>query len=135
MRTAKEVIPLYAQQLRERVGPDMITLGSLSLQQVSATKRNICVIIPYSPAHQPCPLCCVSVAFANGHIVCTCVCVHLSVVLSVYMYICVLHTQLTNFLVLFAFAPLFVFFFFFSPTVTFIKVQHFIFTAAGLNLS
>lgn len=108
VRTAKEVIPLYAQQLRERVGPDMITLGSLSLQQVSATKRNICVIIPYSPAHQPCPLCCVSVAFANGNIVCTCVCVHLSVVLSVYMYMCVLHTQLTNFLVLFAFAPLFV---------------------------
>uniref|UniRef100_A0A3Q3VXF9 Uncharacterized protein n=1 Tax=Mola mola TaxID=94237 RepID=A0A3Q3VXF9_MOLML len=53
MRTAKEVIPHYAQQLRERVRPDMITLGSLSLQQVSATKRNICVIIPYSPAHQP----------------------------------------------------------------------------------
>uniref|UniRef100_A0A671VT96 Orofacial cleft 1 candidate gene 1 protein n=1 Tax=Sparus aurata TaxID=8175 RepID=A0A671VT96_SPAAU len=50
-RTAKEVIPHYAQQLRERVRPDMITLGSLSLQQVSATKRNICVIIPYSPAH------------------------------------------------------------------------------------
>lgn len=57
---AEEVIPCYAQQLRERVRPDMITLGSLSLQQVSATKRNICVIIPYSPAHQPCPLCCVS---------------------------------------------------------------------------
>uniref|UniRef100_A0A3B5ABF3 Orofacial cleft 1 candidate 1 n=1 Tax=Stegastes partitus TaxID=144197 RepID=A0A3B5ABF3_9TELE len=60
--TAEEVIPHYAQQLRERVRPDMITLGSLSLQQVRATKRNICVIIPYSPAHQPCPLCCVSVA-------------------------------------------------------------------------
>ncbi|XP_030612076.1 uncharacterized protein ofcc1 [Archocentrus centrarchus] len=33
MRTAEEVIPHYAQQLRERVRPDMITLGSLSLQQ------------------------------------------------------------------------------------------------------
>uniref|UniRef100_A0A3Q3GT59 Orofacial cleft 1 candidate 1 n=1 Tax=Labrus bergylta TaxID=56723 RepID=A0A3Q3GT59_9LABR len=51
MRTAKEAIPRYAQQLRERVRPDMITLGSLSLQQVRSTKRNICVIIPYSPAH------------------------------------------------------------------------------------
>ncbi|XP_038142660.1 uncharacterized protein ofcc1 [Cyprinodon tularosa] len=30
---AEEVIPCYAQQLRERVRPDMITLGSLSLQQ------------------------------------------------------------------------------------------------------
>uniref|UniRef100_A0A3B3Y6J9 Orofacial cleft 1 candidate gene 1 protein n=1 Tax=Poecilia mexicana TaxID=48701 RepID=A0A3B3Y6J9_9TELE len=37
-RAAEEVIPCYAQQLRERVRPDMITLGSLSLQQVSATK-------------------------------------------------------------------------------------------------
>ncbi|XP_044033131.1 uncharacterized protein ofcc1 isoform X2 [Siniperca chuatsi] len=35
MRTAKEVIPHYAQQLRERVRPDMITLGSLSLQQAA----------------------------------------------------------------------------------------------------
>ncbi|KAM9332608.1 uncharacterized protein ofcc1 [Pholidichthys leucotaenia] len=33
MKTAEEVIPHYAQQLRERVRPDMITLGSLSLQQ------------------------------------------------------------------------------------------------------
>uniref|UniRef100_A0A3Q1BU10 Orofacial cleft 1 candidate gene 1 protein n=1 Tax=Amphiprion ocellaris TaxID=80972 RepID=A0A3Q1BU10_AMPOC len=41
MRTAEEVIPHYAQQLRERVRPDMIMLGSLSLQQVRATKRNI----------------------------------------------------------------------------------------------
>uniref|UniRef100_M3ZYQ9 Uncharacterized LOC102232759 n=1 Tax=Xiphophorus maculatus TaxID=8083 RepID=M3ZYQ9_XIPMA len=41
-RAAEEVIPCYAQQLRERVRPDMITLGSLSLQQVSATKGNIC---------------------------------------------------------------------------------------------
>ncbi|PWA18164.1 hypothetical protein CCH79_00004313 [Gambusia affinis] len=32
-RAAEEVIPCYAQQLRERVRPDMITLGSLSLQQ------------------------------------------------------------------------------------------------------
>ncbi|CAL8311855.1 unnamed protein product [Merluccius merluccius] len=30
---APELIPCYAQQLRERVRPDMITLGSLSLQQ------------------------------------------------------------------------------------------------------
>ncbi|XP_078147669.1 uncharacterized protein ofcc1 [Centroberyx gerrardi] len=35
MRTAEEVIPHYAQQLRERVRPDMITLGSLSLQQAA----------------------------------------------------------------------------------------------------
>ncbi|XP_034562838.1 uncharacterized protein LOC117829320 [Notolabrus celidotus] len=35
MRTAKEAIPHYAQQLRERVRPDMITLGSLSLQQLN----------------------------------------------------------------------------------------------------
>ncbi|XP_043960388.1 uncharacterized protein ofcc1 [Gambusia affinis] len=32
-RAAEEVIPCYAQQLREHVRPDMITLGSLSLQQ------------------------------------------------------------------------------------------------------
>ena len=79
VRIAEEVIPHYTQQLRERVQPDMITLGSLSLQQVRATKRNICVIIPYSPTHQPCPLCCVSVAQANGHGACACVHVHLSV--------------------------------------------------------
>ncbi|XP_041824344.1 uncharacterized protein ofcc1 [Melanotaenia boesemani] len=42
MRTAEKVIPHYAQQLRERVRPDMIMLGSLSLQQVRATKKNIC---------------------------------------------------------------------------------------------
>lgn len=40
----EEVIPRYAQQLRERVLPDMITLGSLSVEQVRATKRNIYVI-------------------------------------------------------------------------------------------
>lgn len=40
----EEVIPRYAQQLRERMLPDMITLGSLSLEQVRATKRNISVI-------------------------------------------------------------------------------------------
>ncbi|KAA8580902.1 hypothetical protein FQN60_013860 [Etheostoma spectabile] len=39
MRRAEEVIPHYAQQLRERVRPDMITLGSLSLQQKAAQKR------------------------------------------------------------------------------------------------
>ncbi|KAM4606575.1 uncharacterized protein ofcc1 [Polymixia lowei] len=38
-RTTGEVIPHYAQQLRERVRPDMITLGSLSLQQVNHNKR------------------------------------------------------------------------------------------------
>ncbi|XP_054862933.1 uncharacterized protein ofcc1 [Amphiprion ocellaris] len=38
MRTAEEVIPHYAQQLRERVRPDMIMLGSLSLQQQAAKK-------------------------------------------------------------------------------------------------
>ncbi|XP_051266808.1 uncharacterized protein ofcc1 [Dicentrarchus labrax] len=38
MARAKEVIPHYTQQLRERVRPDMITLGSLSLQQQAAQK-------------------------------------------------------------------------------------------------
>nr|XP_019942833.1 PREDICTED: uncharacterized protein LOC109629530 [Paralichthys olivaceus] len=38
MRIAEEVIPHYTQQLRERVQPDMITLGSLSLQQQVAQK-------------------------------------------------------------------------------------------------
>ncbi|XP_062415349.1 uncharacterized protein ofcc1 [Pungitius pungitius] len=38
MSPAEEVIPHYAQQLRERVRPDMITLGSLSLQQQAAQK-------------------------------------------------------------------------------------------------
>ncbi|XP_026148636.1 uncharacterized protein ofcc1 [Mastacembelus armatus] len=33
LRQSEEVIPHYAQQLRERVRPDMITLGTLSLQQ------------------------------------------------------------------------------------------------------
>ncbi|XP_029979801.1 uncharacterized protein ofcc1 [Sphaeramia orbicularis] len=37
-RTGEDVIPHYAQQLRERVRPDMITLGSLSLQQQAAQK-------------------------------------------------------------------------------------------------
>ncbi|XP_056155177.1 uncharacterized protein ofcc1 [Lampris incognitus] len=46
MRTVEEVISRYAQQLRERVRPDMITLGSLSLQQVRATKRTICSLSP-----------------------------------------------------------------------------------------
>ncbi|XP_062235994.1 uncharacterized protein ofcc1 [Platichthys flesus] len=35
MRIAEEVIPHYTQQLRARVQPDMITLGSLSLQQMN----------------------------------------------------------------------------------------------------
>uniref|UniRef100_A0A667Z9G2 Orofacial cleft 1 candidate gene 1 protein n=1 Tax=Myripristis murdjan TaxID=586833 RepID=A0A667Z9G2_9TELE len=39
MRPAEEMIPRYAQQLRERVRPDMITLGSLSLQQ--ATQKGL----------------------------------------------------------------------------------------------
>lgn len=100
VRTTEEVIPHYTQQLRESVRPDMITLGSLSLQQVRATKRNICVIIPYSPAHQPCPLCCVSVALANGPSVCACVRVHASVfVCSHVSCIRVLLTPLTNFLI------------------------------------
>ncbi|KAK2886347.1 hypothetical protein Q8A73_020293 [Channa argus] len=38
MRTAEELIPHYTQQLRERVRPDMITLGSLSLQQSPVTR-------------------------------------------------------------------------------------------------
>ncbi|KAK5850153.1 hypothetical protein PBY51_014426 [Eleginops maclovinus] len=38
VRTVEEEIPHYAQQLRERVRPDMITLGSLSLQQQTAQK-------------------------------------------------------------------------------------------------
>ncbi|XP_071342021.1 uncharacterized protein ofcc1 [Trachinotus anak] len=38
MQIAEEVIPHYAQQLRERVQPDMITLGSLSLQQRAAQR-------------------------------------------------------------------------------------------------
>uniref|UniRef100_A0A8C6VTI0 Orofacial cleft 1 candidate gene 1 protein n=1 Tax=Nothobranchius furzeri TaxID=105023 RepID=A0A8C6VTI0_NOTFU len=37
-RPAEEAIPCYTQQLRERVQPDMITLGSLSLQQQPAQK-------------------------------------------------------------------------------------------------
>lgn len=58
VRAAKEAIPRLAQQLRRSAPPDMITLGSLSLQQVSTTKgKNICVIIPHSPPHQPRPLC------------------------------------------------------------------------------
>lgn len=85
------MIPHYAQQPREHVQPDMITLGSLSLQQVSATKRNICVIIPYSPAHQPCPLCRVSLAFSNGH----------NVHMHVYSALCVLISD-----VLFTFCPI-----------------------------
>uniref|UniRef100_A0A4W6D1D3 Orofacial cleft 1 candidate gene 1 protein n=1 Tax=Lates calcarifer TaxID=8187 RepID=A0A4W6D1D3_LATCA len=76
MRIAEEVIPHYAQQLRERVQPDMITLGSLSLQQVRATKRNICSGTTESPkcrwlltglASRVC-LCCVHVC------VCVCAC-------------------------------------------------------------
>uniref|UniRef100_A0A3P8YWU4 Uncharacterized protein n=1 Tax=Esox lucius TaxID=8010 RepID=A0A3P8YWU4_ESOLU len=38
----EEVIPRYAQQLREL--PDMITLGSLSLEQVRVTKRKIYIL-------------------------------------------------------------------------------------------
>uniref|UniRef100_A0A3P8VJT8 Orofacial cleft 1 candidate gene 1 protein n=1 Tax=Cynoglossus semilaevis TaxID=244447 RepID=A0A3P8VJT8_CYNSE len=40
-RIAEEVIPHYTQQLRERVQPDMITLGSLSLQQKVAQKGQL----------------------------------------------------------------------------------------------
>nr|XP_040023713.1 uncharacterized protein ofcc1 [Gasterosteus aculeatus aculeatus] len=39
MSPAEEVIPHYAQQPRERVRPDMITLGSLSLQQQAAARK------------------------------------------------------------------------------------------------
>lgn len=88
-RTAEEVIPHYAQQLRERVQPDMITLGSLSLQQVRATKRNICVIIPYSPAHQPCPLCCISVVWLMDRERVQ-VCMYICLILSVQMSVCLL---------------------------------------------
>ncbi|AWP20824.1 putative orofacial cleft 1 candidate 1 protein [Scophthalmus maximus] len=38
MKITEEVIPHYTQQLRERVQPDMITLGSLSLQQQVAQR-------------------------------------------------------------------------------------------------
>lgn len=38
-RSSEEAIPHYSRKLQEHVQPDMITLGSLSLQQVSATKR------------------------------------------------------------------------------------------------
>ena len=37
-RRDREVIPCYSRQLRELVQADMITLGSLSAEQVSATK-------------------------------------------------------------------------------------------------
>ncbi|KAK7881587.1 hypothetical protein WMY93_029996 [Mugilogobius chulae] len=40
VRTAEDAIPHYAQQLRERVRPDMITLGSLSLQQKGEQKES-----------------------------------------------------------------------------------------------
>lgn len=143
VRIAEEVIPHYAQQLRERVQPDMITLGSLSLQQVRATKRNICVISPYSPAHQPCPLCCVSVALVNGHRVCSCVRAHLSffffVCSEAYVYcicVCYLLCLLIFFLFLSIFAPLLYFLplTFFLPPLPFLKVLHFIFSAQALNL-
>uniref|UniRef100_A0AAV2LBP5 Uncharacterized protein n=1 Tax=Knipowitschia caucasica TaxID=637954 RepID=A0AAV2LBP5_KNICA len=39
-RTAEDAVPQYAQQLRERVRPDMITLGSLSLQQKGPQKES-----------------------------------------------------------------------------------------------
>uniref|UniRef100_A0A674MF04 Orofacial cleft 1 candidate gene 1 protein n=1 Tax=Takifugu rubripes TaxID=31033 RepID=A0A674MF04_TAKRU len=41
MRTTEEVIPHYAQQPREHVQPDMITLGSLSLQQRAALEGRL----------------------------------------------------------------------------------------------
>ncbi|XP_072306697.1 uncharacterized protein ofcc1 [Eucyclogobius newberryi] len=40
VRTAEDVIPHYTQQLRERVRPDMITLGSLSPQQEGQQKES-----------------------------------------------------------------------------------------------
>uniref|UniRef100_A0A3Q2XUF7 Uncharacterized protein n=1 Tax=Hippocampus comes TaxID=109280 RepID=A0A3Q2XUF7_HIPCM len=68
IKTSEEVVARRARPARERARADMITLGSLSLQQVSykATKRNICVMVPYSPARRPHPLCRVRVAQANG---------------------------------------------------------------------
>ncbi|KAG8009381.1 Orofacial cleft 1 candidate gene 1 protein-like protein, partial [Nibea albiflora] len=49
---AKEVIPHYAQQLRERVRPDMITLGSLSLQQLHPKKVCMCIYTYFQQAAQ-----------------------------------------------------------------------------------
>uniref|UniRef100_A0A8C6WMW9 Uncharacterized protein n=1 Tax=Neogobius melanostomus TaxID=47308 RepID=A0A8C6WMW9_9GOBI len=81
VRTAEDVIPHYAQQLRERVRPDMITLGSLSLQQKgpqkesdwekrkrrlvdfftgknqSTIQNNSAVVLQDSPAPQPVEVC------------------------------------------------------------------------------
>lgn len=89
VRSNEEVIPCYSRQLREHVQPDVITLGSLSLQQVSATKRKycICVIIPYSPAYQPGPLCPVSLASSNGHRVHMCVYCAVCMCLSLLLFI------------------------------------------------
>ncbi|KAK2859332.1 hypothetical protein Q5P01_003952 [Channa striata] len=41
MRMTEELIPRYTQQLRESVRPDMITLGSLSLQQQGVHKEPV----------------------------------------------------------------------------------------------
>uniref|UniRef100_A0A8C4E6B2 Orofacial cleft 1 candidate gene 1 protein n=1 Tax=Dicentrarchus labrax TaxID=13489 RepID=A0A8C4E6B2_DICLA len=71
MARAKEVIPHYTQQLRERVRPDMITLGSLSLQQVRATKRNICSTMQVA-VNRVSFLCLCELLYTS---VCVCVCV------------------------------------------------------------
>ncbi|KAG7526889.1 hypothetical protein JOB18_046578 [Solea senegalensis] len=41
MRVEEEVVPRYTRQLREHVQPDMITPGSLSLQQQGAQKKPV----------------------------------------------------------------------------------------------
>uniref|UniRef100_A0A3P8RR15 Orofacial cleft 1 candidate gene 1 protein n=1 Tax=Amphiprion percula TaxID=161767 RepID=A0A3P8RR15_AMPPE len=69
MRTAEEVIPHYAQQLRERVRPDMIMLGSLSLQQVRWNNRGSKMQVAVNRVSLLCECVC--------HI-CVCVCVRSS---------------------------------------------------------
>uniref|UniRef100_A0A3B4B564 Uncharacterized protein n=1 Tax=Periophthalmus magnuspinnatus TaxID=409849 RepID=A0A3B4B564_9GOBI len=81
-QTAEDVIPRYTRQLRERVRPDMITLGSLSLQQVRATKtiqyvRKRKLAAFFTGNFQACsPVCVHLCAFTC---VCSPVCVHLCV--------------------------------------------------------
>uniref|UniRef100_A0AAQ4RE29 Orofacial cleft 1 candidate gene 1 protein n=1 Tax=Gasterosteus aculeatus aculeatus TaxID=481459 RepID=A0AAQ4RE29_GASAC len=71
MSPAEEVIPHYAQQPRERVRPDMITLGSLSLQQVRATKRNICPLLATEWKNRESKM---QVAVNSVSSLCSCVC-------------------------------------------------------------
>ena len=55
-------------------------LAAFHCSRSALQKENICVIIPYSPAYQPSPLCPVLLASSNGHHVhvCVCVCVFIS---------------------------------------------------------